>query len=213
VIDHFMYAVPSLDDGMDWAAETFDASPAYGGAHVGLGTRNALLSLGTTYLEIIAPDPEQELAENMGARLAALSKGGLVTWAARGNLGDIAAVLKAQHMTCRGPSRTERRTADGGLLVWELLFPVVHPFGPRMPFFIDWLDCPHPAETNPSGGAFAQLTLTLPEPRAFKAVLSALELNDQLEVHAGDPGVELSINTRRGPVTLSSNAETAGLTF
>ena len=51
-IDHFMYAVPSLEDGIAWAAETFDAAPAYGGEHVGLGTRNALLSLGDEPLRI-----------------------------------------------------------------------------------------------------------------------------------------------------------------
>ena len=30
-LDHFMYAVPSLDEGMAWAAETFGVEPAYGG--------------------------------------------------------------------------------------------------------------------------------------------------------------------------------------
>ena len=55
-IDHFMYAVPSLDEGLIWASDTFGVDAAYGGEHVGLGTRNALMSLGNAYLEIIAPD-------------------------------------------------------------------------------------------------------------------------------------------------------------
>ena len=49
-----MYAVASLGEGMEWAADTFGVPAAYGGEHVGLGTPNALLSLGSTYLEIIA---------------------------------------------------------------------------------------------------------------------------------------------------------------
>ena len=63
-IDHFMYAVPNLDDGIKWAEETFGVPPKFGGVHVGLGTQNALLSLGSTYLELIAPDPEQDLQTN-----------------------------------------------------------------------------------------------------------------------------------------------------
>ncbi len=210
-VDHFMYAVPSLDEGIAWATETFDAAPAYGGEHVGLGTRNALLSLGDTYLEIIAPDPAQELGNTMGEQFAAMQGGGLVTWAARGNLAVIAAQLQAGNIECRGPSRTERKTAEGDLLVWELLFPSTPQFGPRMPFFIDWLDCPHPSQTNPLGGAFKQLSLTLPEPQELQHILSQLEID--LPVNQGEPGLQLTISTGKGEVTLASTAETASLGF
>lgn len=210
-IDHFMYAVPSLDEGMEWAAATFDAAPAYGGEHVGLGTRNALLSLGDTYLEIIAPDPAQDLAGTMGERFANLQSGALVTWAARGDLHDIAARLKNHSISCRGPHRTERNTATGELLVWELLFPIAPQFGPRMPFFIDWLACPHPAATNPAGGQFQQLTLYAPEPATLQQILGELDLN--LAVREGAPGLQLNISTHKGDVVLRSSAETADLGF
>ncbi len=210
-IDHFMYAVPSLDEGIAWAAQTFDAAPAYGGEHLGLGTRNALLSLGDTYLEIIAPDPAQDLSTNTGGRFAALQSGGLVTWAARGDLPTIAGQLRSHDIACRGPSRTERKTADGDVLVWELLFPSAPQFGPRMPFFIDWLECPHPAATNPLGGRFERLTLTLPEPAGLQQVLGDLGLN--LSVQQGEPGLSLIIATSQGEVELTSTRETADLGF
>ena len=210
-IDHFMYAVPSLEEGIAWAMETFDAAPAYGGEHLGMGTRNALLSLGNTYLEIIAPDPAQDLSANMGGRFAAMRSGGLVTWAARGDLTAIAGLLRAHDIVCRGPSRTQRKAADRKVLVWELLFPSAPQFGPCMPFFIDWLECPHPADTNPVGGQFKELALTLPEPGELEALLAELGLN--LAVQQGKPKLGLTITTGRGEVELASTQETEDLGF
>lgn len=208
-IDHFMYAVPTLEAGIRWAAARFDAEPAYGGVHVGLGTRNALLSLGDCYLEIIAPDPQQQLAGNLGEQFAKLSDGGLVTWAARGELPKIARTLAAQGVETTGPVRTERRTAQGDLLAWELLFPKANSFGARMPFFIDWLKCPHPSATNPRGGRFAGLTITTPDAGTLDRMLTSLGID--VGVSEGAPGLCSQIDTAKGRVTLEDTAETRAL--
>lgn len=216
-IDHFMYAVADLDAGMRWAAEVFDAAPVYGGAHVGLGTHNALLSLGDTYLEIIAADPDQTSTPgSLGARFASLSEGGLVTWAACGDLRSIARGLEALGIACAGPTRTERRTAQGELLVWELLFPRGHGFGGRCPFFIDWMDCAHPSTTTPVGGRFAGMRITLPEADTLRAALSAVDvgaLGGDLEISAGDPAMTVRIECAAGIVELASTPETLDLSF
>ena len=80
-----------------------------------------------------------------------------------------------------------------------------------MPFFIDWLECPHPADTNPVGGEFIELSLTLPDPAPLQEVLSGLSL--KVEVTAGEPGLSLSIETRSGTVELASTDETRDLGF
>ncbi len=208
-IDHFMYAVASLDEGIAWANDTFGVAPAYGGEHVGLGTRNALLSLGDTYLEIIAPDPAQSLDDTLGERFAALSAGGLVTWAARGNLAAVAATLDGMGQATAGPNRTERRTAEGELLVWELLFPIASVHGARMPFFIDWLACPHPGDTNPVGGRFETLRITTPDADDLARTFAALALD--VPVEAGEADLSVAVATPGGTVQLTTTAETRGL--
>ena len=60
MIDHLVLAGPDLDGLVAWFVAVSGVDPAPGGAHVGLGTRNALVGVGgPTYLELIGPDPDQ----------------------------------------------------------------------------------------------------------------------------------------------------------
>ena len=210
-IDHFMYAVPSLDEGTLWAKETFGVEPAYGGEHLGLGTRNALLSLGDTYLEIIAPDPAQPLEGNLGATLAGLERGGMVTWALEGDLGRVAKTLEERSVAARGPVRTQRQTQTGDLLVWDLLFPSGSKHGARMPFFIDWLECPNPKDTNPAGGALRSVEISTPEAADLQELLAVLGLEQSIS--EGEPALQATIETARGVVVLRSTPETSRMTL
>ena len=206
-----MYAVASLDEGMEWAADTFGAPAAYGGEHVDLGTRNALLSLGSTYLEIIAPDPTQSQEGNAGAEFANLTSGGLVTWAAEGNLDAIAQALESAGVSTQGPNRTQRKTKSGELLAWDLLFPIGSPHGGCLPFFIDWLECANPKDTNPVGGEFRTLAITTPDADDLAGALRAIDLD--IAVFPGPPGISVTIDSPRGEVVLATTNETSHMKF
>ena len=206
-LDHFMYAVADLDDGMAWADDAFGVAPVFGGSHEGLGTRNALLSLGDTYLEIIAPDPGQSVESPMVTGMTAMSDGGLVTWAAQGDLAMTKALLEEAGISSAGPVETRRRTAEGSLLVWDLLFPQGGGYG--MPFFIDWRESPHPASTTPVGGELASFGISTPGAGELGAVLAGLGLG--VDVSDGEPEMTIVIKGAKGTVALLSTQESRAL--
>ena len=211
MIDHFMFGVPDLEAGLAWARGTLGAEAVPGGRHAALGTCNALLSLGATYLEIIAPDPGQPLAGTFGERLSRLDAPGLVTWAARGDLTAVKSRLESRGLRCAGPVPTTRTQPDGTRLDWALLFPGRHPFGGLMPFFIDWMACPHPSATSPVAGTLRSFSVFVEEPEPFQALLTGLAPG--VTVIRGAPALQVAIDTAAGTVTLASSAATLGLSL
>ena len=178
-LDHLMWGAPSLQSGTEAARRLFDLTPAPGGVHPGLATCNALLSLGDDqYLEVIAPDRAQELAGTLGARLATLEAPGLVTWAAAcADLDAVASAAVGASLTVRGPVLTQRQTPDGNMLRWRLLFLGGHAFGGLVPFFIDWMDTPHPARTNPVAGRLLGLDVRTPDADGLNTLYASLGID------------------------------------
>lgn len=213
-LDHLMWGAPTLEEGMAEAERLFGVAAAPGGVHPGLGTQNALLSLGDRfYLEIIAPDPEQELSGTFGERIAGLDGCGLITWAAAApGLAALAAKAAGLEITARGPVATERRTPAGDLLKWELLFLGGHRFPGLVPFFIDWLETPHPATTNPVAGQYRSLEIRTPDADALNGIFSGLGMAMTAQ-EADAPELTAVIETEHGEVRLSKAPGTDGWTL
>ena len=83
-IDHLVYATPDLDPGIEEIERALGVRATPGGQHPGRGTRNALIALGpTSYLEIIAPDRNQQPPrEPRSFGIDELKDSRLVAWAA-----------------------------------------------------------------------------------------------------------------------------------
>ena len=206
-VDHFMYAVASMDQGIAWAESVFGVRPIAGGAHKGLGTRNALLAFDSSYLEIIAPDPAQSLAGTLGEKLAALNSGGLVTWAAASDLARTKSQLANEKVACAGPIETKRQQPDGENLVWQLLFPQSGLYG--MPFFIDWMACTNPRFTSPKAGKVQQFTLHSPGANSLQRIFHTLGLKPA--VSEGAANLNLIVDSPNGVVEITATDETRNL--
>merc|ERR1711907_340855 len=82
--DHLVFAVRNLNIGIQRFRELTGVEPVIGGIHEGLGTHNALFSLGDRcYFEIIARDPNQLSPPRiwMGMEQEPPEEGRLITWA------------------------------------------------------------------------------------------------------------------------------------
>ncbi|MGE5830522.1 MAG: VOC family protein [Micromonosporaceae bacterium] len=174
-IDHLIYATPDLDVAVADIERRFGVRAAGGGQHIGQGTHNRLLALGPhTYLEVIAPDPEQpepDVARPYG--VDGITDGGLVGWALACD--DIAAALSTARAAGFDPGDVidgHRVTPDGILLRWRLTRSALS--AGVVPFLIAWSDTPHPAASAPQGLVLESLRIEHPDPSSVIGPLRAL---------------------------------------
>ena len=201
-IDHLVYGVPSLEIGIEIIAEKFGVKPVMGGQHLGLGTHNALLGLGTDcYLEVIAPDPAQkdlmppywiDVTTDMSPRL--------IRWALR--IPNLEAFMDAQ-----GPQHPlfgelmpgQRRLPNGELLRWQLTDPRAFHYEGMIPFLIDWGTSTHPAKHLPQAGRVEALQGSHPKSSSVNEWIQKMGLNWHVS-SAENPSLAATIYTHHGNI-------------
>jgi hypothetical protein len=203
-IDHLVYVVPDLQDGIDQIEQLLGVRPVIGGRHPTYGTHNALIALGpSTYLEIIARDETLDQPSS-GSLFGTdyVAEPHLVTWALRTD-----SIEKLRHEAVEAGfqigevSSGSRETPDGTVLSWHLTDPYAMPFDGIVPFLIDWGDTPHPAVSIPQGGTLLDLHIRHPEHEEVRSALAALDVHVPVECN---PEFQLiaTIQTSDGPVEL-----------
>jgi len=198
-VDHLVFAAPDLDAGIARVEMLIGVRASAGGQHPGRGTRNALLALGpASYLEIIAPDPQQP--NPAGPRpfgIDDLKEPRLVTWAAKGtNLDQLVANARGIGVTYGLVTPGSRQRPDGVLLTWRTTNPAnASAADGLMPFFIDWGSSSHPSGSAAKGATLISLRAEHPDPDRVQTTLGAVRVD--LPVTRG-PVAEL-IATIEGP--------------
>lgn len=201
-LDHLVFATPDLAATVAEFTRRTGVTPAAGGVHVGLGTRNYLVSLGgSRYLEILGPDPEQpEPADPRPFGVDGLGAARTVTWAI--SPPDLDAAVAAARATGYdpGPVRAmSRRRPDGALLEWRLTDgDTAHPSG-LVPFLIDWGSSAHPTASDLPATPLLALSASAPDPDEIRPLLSAV--GAELLLTEGPVGISFTVDTPHGPVT------------
>jgi hypothetical protein len=161
-LDHLIVGARDLDEGIAYLEKLSGYRAAYGGSHPGRGTRNALLKLGGhhSYLEILAPDPEQP-ALLWHKELATLDEPRVVGCAERVNdINALAAHLRKRGVEVIGPTPGSRTRPNGEILRWTLLLCADDREG-ILPLYIAWdSDSPHPSDDAPGGCILVDLHRT-----------------------------------------------------
>jgi hypothetical protein len=206
-VDHLLLGTSDLDQGTAWIEQMTAVKPVAGGSHPGVGTRNALLSLGgKQYLEIIAPDPAQT-AYNFHIEIRKLAAPRLITWAALTT--DVDAVAQrareAGHQVF-GPRDGARARPDGKVLKWKTL-GVMNTLGVQgiepIPFFIEWsADSLHPSQDSPAGCRLQSIELEHPDPAAVRRLLEKLSLGIEVK-QAKEARLRATVHSPKGNVVIS----------
>ncbi|MGI5459014.1 VOC family protein [Streptomyces sp. CA-249302] len=201
-LDHLVLATPDLAATVADFTRRTGVAPAPGGAHVGLGTRNCLVSLGgSSYLEIIGPDPEQ--SDPVGPRPFAvdeLAVARAVTWAiSPPDLDTAVATARSRGYDPGDVRPMSRRRPDGTLLEWRLTDgDTQHPSG-LVPFLIDWGSSVHPTASGLPVTPLLELSASAPEPEEIRPLLAAVDA--ELALSEGPVALTFTVRTPRGPVT------------
>lgn len=200
-LDHIIWAVPDLEEGMQDFRERTGIDPVYGGEHTNGVTANYLASLGSClYLEIVGPKAGANLVD-LGERAGGYTEPNISGFAFRYNLdetGEVAA--KALGINLGAVNEGGRIKPDGSALAWRTAGLVDLNFGPgKFQFIINWLSEPHPATTSPEGASLVTLTLAGDGVRALKGIVEEQNLPIVLQP-AGRKGIWMMLDTPKGRV-------------
>ena len=206
-LDHIIWACDDLERGSRRFEALTGVTPRFGGAHASGLTHNALVRIGPrSYLEILAPTGPPTGPEDAWSRLARTAREPQVlTYCLRasGPLTELARTAEEL-----GAPKTEvlgngRVTPEGVKLHWQWVAPSFEHFGLAFPFFIDWLDSPHPSSTaeNPAHIQLKEFSIGHPQADELRRTLSTL--GSPMNAHsAAATEFRLQLDTPRGTVSL-----------
>ena len=204
-VDHIVYCVPILEEGIDYIENILGVRPAIGGRHLNRGTKNALLNLGNAcYLEILAADYENEDFKGerwMGIDLIDHPK--ITRWSIKSeDLKSDSRILQSYNPELSTIFGGSRKTTSGSTLSWNMMLPSSRPELELVPFMTDWsTSSVHPTDSLPEICTISSVFLSHPDPLGIQPVLDQLNIEIQV-AKADEAKICVEINSPNGLKTL-----------
>jgi hypothetical protein len=206
-LDHIIWACDDLEKGARRFETLTGVVPQHGGAHASGLTHNALVSLGRqSYLEILAPTGPPSGTDDAFSRLARTAgEPRILTYCLRSArpLAEVTQIAEGMGAPKAEVLKNGRTTPEGVNLHWQWAAPVFERLGLAFPFFIDWLDSPHPAATVQTLGVVKLKHFAVGHPLAhdLQRILSAMGAPIETYTAAGGE-FQVELDTPLGIVPL-----------
>jgi len=212
MMDHIILAVPDVAAAKQELKHALGVDAEFGGKHPGLGTENALLSLGgRQYLEILGPQADIEQPVGLGEVFANWEASDIPAFAvAAADLNRIKVQAEEAGIQTTDISDGSRRTRDGTLLQWRGMFLISEIYKGLVPFYIDWGDTPHPGETSPQGAILKNMVVTHPQPEGLRAIYHELGIDIEVQ-YSNRAGIIIEIEGISDDIILHGSGGGLGL--
>ncbi|WP_291423813.1 VOC family protein [Deinococcus sp.] len=193
-LDHLVVAARTLEEGRAWLENRLGAPLHTGGEHPTFGTHNLLLSLGSSYLEVIALNPAAPQPPrprwfelDTPAMQRRLSAGpALIHWVAAVDQLPPDSALLSPGVLDSGVLGSEVLELTRGDNRWQLTVPADGslPLGGVAPSLIRW-HTPAPATRLPGRGVrLTRLRLGTPQPDLLRDILKRIDFTGEVATEA-----------------------------
>lgn len=201
-LDHIVVAAETLSQGVSYIENLLGAQMTPGGKHAAFGTHNALLSLGDSYLEVIAIDPDAPKPPY--ARWF-----GLDSFSGPPRLSNwVLQTDKPRRVIGKTLIGTgDMMTVSRDDLTWQITVPKSGhlPLDDCAPAVIDWMGADHPVTRLPDVGCrLTSLQIEHPHAISLKSFLMGAFSDPRVTVRGRERGgMSAGLECPKGSVTLS----------
>jgi hypothetical protein len=200
-IDHIVYACKDLDSGIREIKDMTGVEAVYGGKHLAFGTHNALINLGKeVYLEIIAPDPDNQNVKSprwMGVDLIE-GKGRITRVALKSDdLQKDVETLRKIAPEYGNWGAGSRQTSGGKEISWKMSYPLAEPLVDLVPFYVEWEGNYHPTQDLEETLEVGHVNIYTSNPGFFASLYSV----DAVVVHPGtEEALRVELENKKGQI-------------